>query len=574
MFDLFVRFGVRKMATFIPFEYGRKKYPGGIVCPIEEVAGHFDKSVIRPRMAYSLHSEFAYASREWDSERIQEFPILLASQEQGIPMLWTSIGWAEEFADFLIRLVGGHAPPEIIEIHPPFLDACPDIPAFLERFLAFERSIHAAFPGVRICLENRAGTQYKRSEFLVSSIDSVRCMLETIDRQGLPLSMVLDYPQFFTAEDYNLANFPLARFRQQHDALSPFRKYIAGIHIWGRRGAASHVGDLDDLFCGDIEAKRGVLRLLNEFYEDCQIRYFVPEVNGAESDLQSIVQDFLEAGAVFHSEPLSSATTERSIRIIDWNLSFFHPTEPKLDELERLVQGRECILLLQEVTPETRKSLSERFGSKLNIAYSLDHRPPGRFDQRSRYLGVAICTTSGISIRDSFVLDRAPLPDRTLVAKLDIGGSTLRAMCLHSVTGVDYYKTKALQFFSFAEAIEMIRPDIVGIDANEPGVDSLNPDEVEYYDNGDKGRGAKTFFGTMRDVGLQDALAFSPDVNRDDKATLPYSYIVNKSKARKRYDFVYASTDHLKVISTEYKVGPLNDNISDHAPICIVTQMQ
>ena len=76
------------MARFIPVEYLRKEYPAGILCPIVEVAGHFDKSSILPNRRYSLHTEYSYYRRDMKSDVLSQFPELLATQLTGMPQLW------------------------------------------------------------------------------------------------------------------------------------------------------------------------------------------------------------------------------------------------------------------------------------------------------------------------------------------------------------------------------------------------------------------------------------------------------------------------------------------------------
>jgi hypothetical protein len=288
------------MTKFIPVRYMGRAYPAGILCPIEEVAGHLDKTNIKPSDRYSLHTEYSFIARDLDSVLLQSFPTLRASQVRSVPLLWRSDEWADEFAAFAIRLVADNPAPDIIEIHPPFTDYCPDIPTFLRRYSRFETAVHRAFPRVRICIENRAGTQYRRSGFLLSSFDGITKMLSALIALNEDLRVVLDIPQLFTAEDYDLAHFPIGAFQSGLARIAPGKEMISGLHIWGRKGQLSaHVGTLDDLFQGDSSMKRRVVETIVTFFDDGRERYFVPEVNSSEGDLQAIVRDFLEAGAEF-----------------------------------------------------------------------------------------------------------------------------------------------------------------------------------------------------------------------------------------------------------------------------------
>lgn len=40
---------------------------------------------------------------------------------------------------------------------------------------------------------------------------------------------------------------------------------------------------------------------------------------------------------------------------------------------------------------------------------------------------------------------------------------------------------KSYQFLSYAEAVDEMRPDIVGIDANEPKIDGYSAEEMTFF---------------------------------------------------------------------------------------------
>lgn len=50
----------------------------------------------------------------------------------------------------------------------------------------------------------------------------------------------------------------------------------------------------------------------------------------------------------------------------------------------------------------------------------------------------------------------------------------MRVFGLHSITGCDHVMAKSYQFLSYAEAVDEMRPDIIGINANEPRVDGYS----------------------------------------------------------------------------------------------------
>lgn len=141
--------------------------------------------------------------------------------------------------------------------------------------------------------------------------------------------------------------------------------------------------------------------------------------------------------------------------------------------------------------------LKQSFEDIANIEYSLDYRIPGRYDTDSRKLGVAILVSKDLRIKNAQVLNRALMPDRTLMVDVEYQNTTLRVLGLHSITGCHHLKAKEIQFFSCAEAIDEYKPDIVGIDANEPQYDHYEISQMKFFDNYSKGNGCKTFFETM-----------------------------------------------------------------------------
>lgn len=65
-------------------------------------------------------------------------------------------------------------------------------------------------------------------------------------------------------------------------------------------------------------------------------------------------------------------------------------------------------------------------------------------------------------------------------------------MGLHSITGCSYQSAKSIQYDMFTEFVDEYKPDIIGMDANEPNVDSCDIDKMTFYDR--NGTGAKIFF--------------------------------------------------------------------------------
>lgn len=288
--------------VLIPVQYGRRAYPDGITPRIQEVAGHFDVSAIRPVMPYSLHTEYCYAARKFVSPIIKQFPTLCAAQKNGIPQLWFNKQWSLEFSDFIVNLVGDNQPPRIIEIHPPFDDYCPTIEDFAETYSVFEKRISEKFPGVIICIEHRFGTTYKGGKFLISGIGDILKLAAVTDRKNLELKIVLDFVQIFTRHFGARPKRP-QDIDQIFTLLKGCTDRISSIHIWGKkriRGRlVAHQGDLNDYFENDNILKQHFLTGARQLLADDQPRFFIPEVNSKNEDLISIVRDFQKAGFVF-----------------------------------------------------------------------------------------------------------------------------------------------------------------------------------------------------------------------------------------------------------------------------------
>ncbi len=253
------------------------------------------------------------------------------------------------------------------------------------------------------------------------------------------------------------------------------------------------------------------------------------------------------------------------MKIIDWNISYNHAAGPKVELLKKVIDNDSYIAILQEVMPVQYEVIKKHFE---NARYSLDYRKPGKFDTKQRQLGIAIITSDDIIIKQADVLSRCLLPDRTLVVDVDYKGHTLRIIGLHSITGVSHKKAKSMQFLSFAESIDELQPDIIAFDANEPAIDHYDIEKMEFFDNQDKGKGAETFFKTLRETGLQDVYLVNYDIEKYIKGeplTTSHRFAVNNKS--KRYDFIFINKD-LVALQSDYLYDEAVRAGSDHAIIC------
>lgn len=257
------------------------------------------------------------------------------------------------------------------------------------------------------------------------------------------------------------------------------------------------------------------------------------------------------------------------MRIIDWNISYSNAPAPKIELLKKIIGDDSYVAVLQEVTPSQHEAIKEQFP---NMRYSLDYRKPGKFDSKQRQLGVVILCSEDVTFKEADVLARCLLPDRTLVADLEYKGESLRVIGLHSITGISHKKAKSMQFRSFAECVDELKPDIVAFDANEPAKDHYDIEEMEFFDNQDQGKGAEMFFKTLRDTGLRDAFVDGYDKNKYiEGEPLITSHRFESSKKSKRYDFVFVGKE-ISIARADYLYDEAVEAGGDHA--VIVCQMK
>lgn len=281
--------------NFILVEYNNLPYPEGYTAQLHEVAAHFDKESISPKGEYSLHTEYSYGKRKFDTKLISRYYVLASANKEGVPQLWKSVEWASEFTDFIVNLVNGHDVPTIIEIHPPFSDYC-SLNEFAERFRVFEEKIHDIYPNVNIVIENRAGTVYHGGRFLVGKAKEIVALCQLIKSEGLKLGVVLDFPQLLTAENIDPTKFKPEKYQAAILAISEHRDLIKGIHIWGKKKSATgrwvaHSGNFDTYFEDNHEVKKLFLSGIQQICCDSRYRFLVPEVNSGADDLFAIIQD-------------------------------------------------------------------------------------------------------------------------------------------------------------------------------------------------------------------------------------------------------------------------------------------
>ena len=279
-------------------EYNGISYPEGYVSKIKEVAGHIDKADIEQVECYSLHTEYSYGKRKFDSPILAKYEALREANKAGVPQLWKNEEWAKEFAAFVFELTKDKNPPSIVEIHPPFNDYS-DIKNFVKNYKVFEKEIKQVYPNTNIFIENRSGAVYRGGRFVVGKADEIVSLCEAIEKYDLELGIVLDFPQLLTAERLDTLKFNADKYTAAIEIIHPYQHLIKGIHIWGKKKNPkgrwiAHCGTLDTYFGGNEESKNVFLNGIARICDDGSTRFLLPEVNSGAEDLKSIITDVIE----------------------------------------------------------------------------------------------------------------------------------------------------------------------------------------------------------------------------------------------------------------------------------------
>lgn len=285
------------MPRLFVVQYGRLKYPSNVRPRFVEIPGHFDvRRLAEHQLPYSLHTEYSYGSRRFDNPIVSQFPELVQRQTNGVPRLWASGSWAVQFAHYVLQLASGDWPPDIVEVHPPYVSDCSSVDEFLDRYSLFEEEIRAVWPSTCIVLENRSGTPLRRERFLVSMTHDITTLCERVQSRRHTLRMVLDVPQLMSAHRINAQSTPKAT-ADLMSSVKPHADLILGIHLWGKIGRAAHHGDLRSLCHNRADVKEALLGGLADLLDDGIDRYLVPEVNDRDpSVVLSVLQDLESAG--------------------------------------------------------------------------------------------------------------------------------------------------------------------------------------------------------------------------------------------------------------------------------------
>lgn len=269
------------MSQFELVGFGRKEYPAGIPIRLYTLPGDFDIQPFRVDVPYILNTEKAFYPSRFSSSALDTCDEIGRWQIEQFPQLWSNDRWAAQFALFILRLTQFSAPPEVIELYPPFFNCGGDIEEFLDRYSVFEYFIQRVYPETELVLLNRH-TSFNRFGYLISKAEELAETAELLRRKRLSLKIGVDIPELLIFEKA----FTPSRIRYVFETLSPIRDSVSGFHL---RVPGFRL---------DARAWDAVLFYLMELTNDDKVRYLVPEVK-ERRNLAHLIYDLRKAGADF-----------------------------------------------------------------------------------------------------------------------------------------------------------------------------------------------------------------------------------------------------------------------------------
>ncbi len=72
------------MTSFEMIKYHNQQYPKSVPLRIEEIAAHFDITSVSGELGWSLHTEYSYGKRNFDSKLISKYPEIVSANKDGI----------------------------------------------------------------------------------------------------------------------------------------------------------------------------------------------------------------------------------------------------------------------------------------------------------------------------------------------------------------------------------------------------------------------------------------------------------------------------------------------------------
>jgi endonuclease/exonuclease/phosphatase family metal-dependent hydrolase len=260
--------------------------------------------------------------------------------------------------------------------------------------------------------------------------------------------------------------------------------------------------------------------------------------------------------------------TTMNLRFISWNI---HGRNHVSHQLELLRTTAGDLVALQEVTIAAYQEL---VASKLYAwsAFSLDIRPPQPNEGPGRRLGCALFGQAPFRLKQSFLLESAPLPERTLIVEADSPTGPLNLVSFHTPPGVSWKKMKPLALLALAQWLAQHETRVVvGMDANAPKTDHPNIQQNEWWWQEEPLMLGPEPLHSLKDA-LRIWLAAHPSEAEECYALRPRGPLaISYDRGKRvsvpcRYDFIYITPD-FSVSQIHYLYEDAIRAGSDHAVV-------
>ena len=274
------------------------------------------------------------------------------------------------------------------------------------------------------------------------------------------------------------------------------------------------------------------------------------------------------------------------MRVVSWNLqNRVGDAARRQGDFLGSLDPRPDLVMLQEVNRRSIELVCAGAGLDWR-RLAVDLREADPADTPVRQRGVAIAGR-GDPPTELGVLERAPLPERTLHARVLVGGQPMHVASYHAPPGVSWFEKKPQQAVAFTEWLSAVEgPFILGADANTPKVDHPDFESTRtHWHTGDKhlkgATGDDVLWAATKIHGLEDALRRwfeqHPEELAEVRAARPLgplavSHHTGKRKTSpgtpRRFDSVWVS-EHFDVLAVDYPYLRSLEAGSDHSAVVV-----
>jgi len=241
-----------------------------------------------------------------------------------------------------------------------------------------------------------------------------------------------------------------------------------------------------------------------------------------------------------------------------------------LDLINTTVSDHDFIAILSEVSKTFYEFLLARCSDRFNISPWLIRGQ----EHRKSFFHTIILAKKTISLSEPTCIEQSVVPERTIGIAATYQGKKIRVLGLHVVPGSSEGRTyergaKAKEFRSFTQEIIDFRPDIIGIDANEPEFDAQAVTDMAFWSNWDgntyNDHAARAFFVAVENNGLLDHFRINFGTTKPSPNPLAQSIFIG-GKSR-RYDHLFIRKSLLNIAKQQYMTL---ENVSDHAAVVAI----